>query len=137
MTRAQRAFTCEQLGLARQQAHRFARRWALPVDDLLGPVYEGLCKGAIAFDPSRGFRPSSYLVARVKGELMHHLRDTGFSLRISHRLRELWFKGRKYIAQDLNDRQIAARLDVPLQRWLECRQACERGPVPLHQLQPE
>ncbi len=70
MTRAQRAFTC----------------------DHLGPAYEGLCKGAIAYDPSRSFRPSSYLVARVKGELMHHLRDTGFSLRISHRLRELWFR---------------------------------------------
>ena len=54
-----------------------------------------------AHDPSRGFRPSSDLVARMKGELMHHLR-------------ELWLKGRKYIPQDLSDRQIADRLDVPL-----------------------
>jgi DNA-directed RNA polymerase specialized sigma subunit len=114
-TSPQRAFTCQHLGLARQQAHRFGRRWALPVDDLLGPAYERLCKGAIADDPSRGFRPSSHLMARVKGEWMHHLRNMGFSLRIAHRLRELWLKGRKYIAQDLNDRQIAARLDGPLQ----------------------
>jgi len=134
MTCAQRAFTCQHLGLARQQAHLFARRWAVPVEDLLGPAYEGLCKGAIAYDPSRGFRPSSYLVARVKGELMHHMRDTGFAVRIAHKLRELWFKSRKYIAQELNDSQIAARLNVPLERWLECRQACEWGPVPWHQL---
>jgi RNA polymerase sigma-B factor len=134
MTRAQRAFTCQHLGLARQQAQRFARRWAVPAEDLLGPAYEGLCKGAVAYDPSRGFRPSSYLVARVKGELMHHMRDTGFAVRITHRLRELWFKGRKYLGQDLSDRQIAERLDVPLQRWLDCRQACECGPVPLHEL---
>lgn len=137
MTCAQRAFTCQHLGLARQQAHRFARRWAVPVEDLLGPAYEGLCKGAIAYDPSRGFRPSSYLVARVKGELMHHMRDTGFAVRIAHKLRELWFKGRKYIAQELNDSQIAARLNVRLERWLECRQACERGPAPLDELQLE
>ena len=134
MTRAQRVFTCQHLGLARQQAHRFARHWGVPVEDLIGPAYEGLCKGAIAYDPSRGFRPSSYLVARVKGELMHHTRDTGFAVRIAHKLRELWFKGRKYIAQELNDSQIAARLNVPLERWLECRQACEWGPVPCHQL---
>lgn len=134
MTCAQRAFTCQHLGLARQQAHRFARRWAVPVEDLLGPAYEGLCKGAIAYDPSRGFRPSSYLVARVKGELMHHMRDTGFAVRIAHKLRELWFKGRKYIAQEFNDSQIAARLNVPLERWLECSQVCEWGPVPWHQL---
>ena len=87
------------------------------MEDLIGPAYEGLCKVAIAYDPSRGFRPSSYLVSRVKGELMHHMR-------------ELWFKGRKYIAQELNDSQIAARLNVSLERWLECRQACEWGPVP-------
>ena len=134
MTRAQRAFTCEHLGLARQQAHRFARRWNVPVDDLLGPAYEGLCKGAMAYDPSRGFRPSSYLVSRVKGELMHHMRDSGFAVRIPHRLRELWFRGRKCLAQDQDDVKIAQRLQVPLEHWLACRQACEAVPVPLHQL---
>ena len=137
MTCAQRAFTCQHIGLAHQQAHRFARRWCVPVDDLLGPAYEGLCKGAIAYDPSRGFRPSSYLVARVKGELLHHMRDTGFAVHISHRVRELWFKGRTYVAQDLSDQQIAESLQVPLERWLECRHACEQGPVPLDLLPPE
>lgn len=134
MTRAQRAFTCQHLGLARQQAHRFARRWNVPVDDLLGPAYEGLCKGAIAYDPGRGCRPSSYLVSRVKGELLHHMRDTGFVMRIPHRLRELWFRGRRFQALDLADAEIAGRLQVPLEHWLACRQACASAPVPLHEL---
>ena len=113
MTNAQRAFACEHLGLARQQAHRFARRWRMQADELLGPAYEGLCKGAIGFDPSRGHRPSSYLVPKVKGELLHHIRDTGFAVRISHRLRELWIRARRPLAQGLGDVQIAEQLAVP------------------------
>ena len=97
--------------------------------------YEGLCKGAIGFDPSRGHRPSSYLVPKVNGELLHHLRDTGFAVRISHRLRELWIRARKHLAMGLSDQQIADQLDVPLERWLECRRACGQRPVPLHDLQ--
>jgi DNA-directed RNA polymerase specialized sigma subunit len=135
MTSEQRAFACAHLGLAHQQAHRFARRWSMAVDDLIGPAYEGLCKGAIGFDPSLGHLPSSYLVPKVKGELLHYLRDTGFSLRISHRLRELWIKARKHVAQGLSDQQIADQLDVPLERWLECRRACGQRPIPLHELQ--
>ena len=107
----------------------------MPVDDLLGPAYEGWCTGAIDFDPSLSHRPSSYLVPKVKGELLHHLRDTGFCLRISHRLRELWIKARKYVAQGLSDQQIAEQLGVPLEKWLDCRNACGQRPVPLHEIQ--
>jgi hypothetical protein len=28
----------------------------MAVDDLLGPAYEGLCKGAVGFDPALGAR---------------------------------------------------------------------------------
>ena len=67
MTAQQRAFACQHLGLAHQQARRFARCWAIPVEELLSPAYEGLCKGAIGFDARRDHRPSTYLVAKVKG----------------------------------------------------------------------
>jgi RNA polymerase sigma-B factor len=50
----------------------------------------------------------------VKGELLHHIRDTGFAVRISHRLRELWIRARR-----------------PLELWLECRRACGQRPVQL------
>ena len=135
MTRAQRAFACEHLGLARQQAHRFARRWEVGVEDLLGPAYEGLCKAAIAWEPSRGHRPSSYVVPKVKGELLHHMRDTGFLLRISHRLRELWIRARRPLALGWSDERIAAELGVPLAVWLDCRRACSQRPIPLQELE--
>jgi RNA polymerase sigma-B factor len=67
----------------------------------------------------------------VKGELLHHLRDTGFLLRISHSLRELWIRSRRGRAQGLSDPQIAEQLKVPLATWLECRRACGQRPEPL------
>ncbi|MFZ9148378.1 sigma factor [Vulcanococcus sp.] len=127
----QRRFAAEHLGLARMQASRYARRWSMPIEDLLSPAYEGLCKAAAQFDPSKGYRPSSYLVSKVKGELLHHLRDTGFAVRISHRYRELWIKARRWLELDLSDGEIARRLGIPLSTWLDCRTACGLRPVPL------
>ena len=135
MTPAQRAFACEHLGLAHQQAQRFGRCHGIPLDELLGPAYEGLCKAAIGFEPARGHRPSSYIVPKVKGELLHHLRDSGFALRISHRLRELWMKARRPLALGLSDGEIAERLAVPLELWLDCRRACGQRPLSLEGLE--
>lgn len=130
----QRRFACQHLGLAHQQAHRYARRWGMPIEELLSPAYEGLCKGAAQFDAAKGYRPSSYLVSKVKGELLHHLRDTGFAVRISHRYRELWVKARRWLELDLSDAEIAIRLGVPLALWLDCRQACGLRPGTLEGL---
>lgn len=130
---AERRFAVSHLNLARQQARRFALRHQLAYEDVIGAAYEGLCKAALSFDPARGHRPSSYVVPKVKGELLHHLRDTGFALRISHRLRELWIKARRPLALGLADAEIAAALAVPLAQWLECRRACGRRALSLEQ----
>jgi RNA polymerase sigma-B factor len=127
----QQAFAVRHLGLAQQQARRFSIRHGLAYEDLLGPAYEGLCKAAMGFAPERGHRPSSYVVPKVKGELLHHLRDTGFAVRISHRYRELWIKARRLVAQGLEDEQIAEALQVPLALWLDVQVACGLPPLPL------
>jgi RNA polymerase sigma-B factor len=129
----QRQFAVSHLNLAKQQARRFANRHGIPYDDLLGAAYEGLCKAALGFDASLGHRPSSYVVPKVKGELLHHLRDTGFLLRITHRMRELWMKARRPVALGLADGEIAALLGIELPEWLEVRQACGLRPVPLEE----
>jgi RNA polymerase sigma-B factor len=131
MTPAERQFAETHLGLAQQQARRFAIRHQLDFEEVLGVAYEGLCKAAVGFDASLGFRPSSYVVPKVKGELLHHLRDTGFALRIPHRYRELWIKARRLVARGLEDQQIAEFLGVPLEVWLDVRLACGVTPVRL------
>ena len=65
---AERRFAEKHLNLARSQARRFASRHGLVYEDVLGAAYEGLCKAAMVFDHSRGHRPSSYVVPKVKGE---------------------------------------------------------------------
>jgi DNA-directed RNA polymerase specialized sigma subunit len=124
----------QHLALAEQQARSFAIRHGLEYDDLLGPAYEGLCKAAADFDPRLGYRPSSYVVPKVRGALLHHLRDNGFAFSITHRLRELWIRARPLLAEDHSDAEIAAALGVPLAQWLECRLACGQPPLPLHEL---
>jgi len=131
MSEAQRRFAVTHLNLARQQARRFSLRHGLPYDEVLGAAYEGLCKGALGYDPARGWKPSSYLVPKVRGELLHHLRDTGFQLRISHRVRELWMRARRHRALGLSDGEIARRCGVSLSEWLECRRACGLRPLSL------
>jgi RNA polymerase sigma-B factor len=132
----QRQFAVSHLNLAKQQARRFANRHGIPFDDLLGAAYEGLCKAALGFDASLGHRPSSYIVPKVKGELLHHLRDTGFLLRVSHRMRELWMKARRPLALGNSDADIALELGIELGEWLEVRQACGQRPVPLEEEPP-
>ena len=132
----QRQFAVSHLNLARQQARRFAGRHGLIYEEVLGAAYEGLCKAALDFDASRGHRPSSYIVPKVKGELLHHLRDTGFLLRVSHRMRELWMKARRPLALGNSDADIALELGIELSEWLEVRQACGLRPVPLEEEPP-
>jgi RNA polymerase sigma-B factor len=105
-------------------------------EEVLGAAYEGLCKAALNFDVSRGHRPSSYIVPKVKGELLHHLRDTGFLLRISHRMRELWMKARRPMALGNSDVDIALELGIELGEWLVVRLACGQRPVPLEEEEP-
>ena len=131
MTNAERKFAVAHLNLARHQAHAFARRTAVPFDDLIGPAYEGLCKAAMGFDPKRGWKASSYVVPKVKGELLHYLRDSRYLPRISHRLRELWQRAQRYRQLGLLDQEIADRCGVGLEEWLECRRACGQPPLPL------
>ncbi|WP_255003185.1 sigma factor [Cyanobium sp. HWJ4-Hawea] len=132
-----RAFAIKHLNLARHQAHRFARRHDIPFEDLIGVAYEGLCKAALGFDASKGFMPSSYVVPKVKGELLHYVRDFGYGLRISCALKELWMRGRRQLPLGYGDAEIASQLKVSLDRWLECRLACEFAPIPLDQAQLE
>lgn len=101
-----------------------ANRHDLAFEFVLVAVCEGVCKAALDDDPGRGKRPSTYVVRKVRREPFHHRRDIGFDLRLSHWLRELWFRARGPLALGLDVAQIAEQLGVPLEQWLECRRAC-------------
>ena len=133
LTKEQQAFAAEHVRLAYSECHKFSRRTGISYDELIGAAHIGLCKGAKRFDPSMGFKPSTYLVSLIRGELLHHCRDKTYLLRISHRMREIWMRGRKHLPFGRSDQYIADDLKIELAEWLECRHVCSGPPLQLNE----
>lgn len=129
LTPAQQAFVKEHHKLGYFICHRFARRTGLKFDDMVGAAMIGLSKAAQTFDPDRGFKPSSYIVSKVNGELLHFARDSSYLLHIPHRAREIWMKGRSLLARGYSDRAISQASGCTLDQWLEARGACSGPPL--------
>ena len=114
----------EHLGLAHCAASRQNRRGPEEFDDLLQESRVGLIRGLDQFDPTRGLRPSSYLLSRANGQILHYRRDRSRTIRIPWRLRDLHAAGRK-IQRDreqkqqhaLSDYELAEALSVRPERW--------------------
>ena len=78
----------QHLGLAHLVAKRQQQQGPEDFDDLLQEARLGLIAGVERFDASRGLKPSSYLISRANGQVMHYRRDRAAMLRIPWRLRE-------------------------------------------------
>ena len=126
----------EHLGLAHHAAIHQAARYPGEQDDLVQEGRVGLINGVANFDPQRGFRISTYVLARVHGQIMHFRRDRQHVLRIPWRLRDLHSRGVRLQAQrlqqrlePLDERDLAASLDVSRLRWQEALMAHAFGKV--------
>ncbi|WP_020659565.1 SigB/SigF/SigG family RNA polymerase sigma factor [Amycolatopsis benzoatilytica] len=86
--RLRRKLIEEHLPLAEHIAQRYAGRGE-PHDDLVQVARLGLIKAVDRFDPDRGGEFLSFAVPTVMGEVRRHFRDTGWSLRVPRRLKEL------------------------------------------------
>jgi RNA polymerase sigma factor (sigma-70 family) len=131
LTPEQAQMAAENLNLARREAWRFQRRTDMPYDDLESVAFIGLMKACHRFDPSMGWKFSTYSVPKIRGELLHFARDSSFLLRLSHRMRENWVKGRRLLDRGATDQSIADELKLPLAEWLDTRQACSGAPLEL------
>jgi RNA polymerase sigma-B factor len=117
------------LGLARMLARRFANRGE-PYDDLFQVASLALIKAVERFDPERGVEFSTFATRTVIGELKHHFRDKGWSVRAPRRLQELYLElGRAIgtLSQELNRSptvsELAAHLAVSEEAVLEAMEA--------------
>lgn len=52
-------------------------------------------------------------------------------MRLSHKMRERWVKGRKLLYRGSNDIEIAAQLGITLEEWQEVRKVCSGPPLEL------
>ncbi|KFU77086.1 RNA polymerase sigma-B factor [Amycolatopsis lurida] len=78
----------ELLPLAEHIATRFSGRGE-PREDLVQVARIGLINAVDRFDPDRGHDFLSFAVPTIMGEVRRHFRDTGWSVRVPRRLKEL------------------------------------------------
>lgn len=121
------------LNLARREAWRFHRRCdgRLPYDDLEAVAFIGLMKACHRFDAGQGWKFSTYAVPKIRGELLHYVRDHSYLLRLSHRMRENWVRGRRLLDRGSSDQEVAEALGIELHEWLDTRSACSGAPLEL------
>ncbi|MGA0983154.1 MAG: sigma factor [Burkholderiaceae bacterium] len=133
LSKVQAQQAADNLNLARREAWRFHRRCdgKLAYDDLEAVAFLGLMKACHKFEPDRGWKFSTYAVPKIRGELLHYVRDHSYLLRLSHRMRECWVKGRRFLDIGHTDQQVADALEISLAEWLDTRSACSGAPLEL------
>ena len=133
LTKQQADKAAENLNLARREAWRFHRRCdgKLDYNDLEAVAFLGLMKACHKFEEQRGWKFSTYAVPKIRGELLHFVRDHSYLLRLSHRMRETWCKGRKLLDRGSSDQEVADALEIDLAEWLDTRSACSGAPLEL------
>lgn len=144
MNSVQQKLASENLNLARREAWRIQRTTGIEYHTLESVAFEGLCKAAYRYDPDRphpvtgkSMKFSSLAVPTIRGELLHWVRDRTYAVRLSHKMREHWVKGRKLLYRGSSDIEVAADLGITLEEWLEVRKVCSGPPLELKdQAQP-
>jgi RNA polymerase sigma-B factor len=78
-------------GVAEAVASRYRGR-GVSQDDLVQVAYEGLTKAVSRFDPSTRNDLLTYAVPTIRGEVMRHFRDHGWTVRPPRRVQELQWR---------------------------------------------
>lgn len=78
--------------LIRKEAHTLKDRCTVPYADLEQIGMIGMIKAIERFDPTKGVAFTSFAIPYIRGEILHHLRDSGSTVKIPRRLREVYGK---------------------------------------------
>jgi RNA polymerase sigma-B factor len=140
LTPEQQKLVTDNLNLARREAWRYQRKTDIDYKTLESVAFEGLCQAAYKYDPSminvRNGLPmkfSSIAVPYTRGAILHYIRDKTYLLRLSHKMRETWLKGRRLVFEGKSDIEIAETLGIDLLDWLDCRVTCSGPPLELQE----
>lgn len=138
LNKQQQDIAANNLNLARREAWRIQRSTGIDYHTLESVAFEGLCKAAYRYDADRphpvtgkSMKFSSLAIPTIRGELLHWVRDRTYSMRLSHKMRERWVKGRKLLYRGSSDIEIAAQLGIALDEWQEVRKVCSGPPLEL------
>lgn len=132
LSKEQQKLAADNINLARREAWRLQRTTDIDYDTLEGAALEGLCKAAYRYDESSGYKFSSLAVPTIRGELLHWIRDKTYAMRLTHKMRETWIKGRKLLYKGHTDDEIAKALDIKQEEWQEIKGVCSGPPLELN-----
>jgi RNA polymerase sigma-B factor len=138
LSKEQQDLAADNLNLARREAWRIQRSTGIDYHTLESVAFEGLCKAAFRYDASmphpvtgKSMKFSSLATPTIRGELLHWVRDRTYAVRLTHKMRERWVKGRKLLYSGSTDIEIAKALEIELEEWQEVRKVCSGPPLEL------
>lgn len=138
MSRDQQKIAADNLNLARDLAWKTHWQTGIEYQILESVAFEGLCKASYRYNPEminektgKPMMLSSLAVPTIRGELLHYIRDKTYAVRLSHKMRERWVKGRKLLYRGATDLEIAKELGITRQEWQEVRKVCSGPPLEL------
>ena len=133
LSKQQQILAADNINLARREAWKLQRTTDIDYDTLEGAALEGLCKAAYRYDPASGFKFSSLAVPTIRGELLHWIRDRTYAMRLTHKMREKWIKGRRLMYRGANDLEIAKELQIEITEWQEIKSVCSGPPLEINE----
>jgi RNA polymerase sigma-B factor len=138
LSKHQQELAAQNLNLARNIAWKYQRSTGIEYSILESAAFEGLCQAAGRYDSelinietNKPMKFSSLAVPYIRGSILHYIRDKTYSMRLTHKMRELWLKGRKLVRRGMTDIEIARELEVPLKEWQDTKTACSGPPLEL------
>lgn len=138
LTKEQQMLAAKNANLARSVAWKYSRSTEIDYATLESAAFEGLCQAAAKYDPElineetgRPMKFSSLAVPYIRGGILHFIRDKTYSMRLTHRMREVWSKGRKLMNKGMTDIEVSMALDVSLKEWQDAKSACSGPPLEL------
>jgi DNA-directed RNA polymerase specialized sigma subunit len=138
LTDEQRVLAEANLNLARDIAWSYKRSSGIGYRTLESAAFEGLCAAASRYNPelinkatNRPMKFSSLAVPYIRGAILHYIRDKTYSMRLTHRMRELWVKGKKLLNRGMSDLEISKALEIDIKEWQDTKSACSGPPLEL------
>lgn len=138
LTEEQQVLAATNVNLARDIAWKYQRRTNIEYSILESAAFEGLCQAAAKYDPElisertgKGMKFSSLAVPYIRGSILHYIRDRTYSMRLTHRMREIWSKGRKHLNKGMSDLEISEILEIDIKEWQDAKSACSGPPLEL------
>lgn len=138
LTEGQRQLAEANLNLARDIAWSYKRSSGIGYRTLESAAFEGLCAAAARYNPelineatNRPMKFSSLAVPYIRGAILHYIRDKTYSMRLTHRMRELWVKGKKLLNRGMTDLEVSQALEIDIKEWQDVKSACSGPPLEL------